>query len=141
MTRCATWMSYNVIQTDVLWQMSTYYSTVQLPIYQGEATAWEMLLLHWMRHCSQLGSNTLHVAFLRHHSLPSIYMKAHFGVALMLCMQFIDIFDVSKGYTRIIRCGGHSATVTHIDWSADSRVIQSNDSAYEVCLHAVWLRR
>ena len=35
-------------------------------------------------------------------------------------------------YKRTMRCLGHSSTVTHLDWSADSSVIQSNDQAYEL---------
>ena len=31
-----------------------------------------------------------------------------------------------------MRCLGHSSTVTHLDWSADSSVIQSSDQAYEL---------
>ncbi|KAK9824333.1 hypothetical protein WJX72_009517 [[Myrmecia] bisecta] len=44
----------------------------------------------------------------------------------------IDIFDVARGYQRIARCNGHSSYVTHLDWSADSKVIQSNCGAYEL---------
>ena len=35
-------------------------------------------------------------------------------------------------YARIARCSGHSSYVTHIDWSADSRIIQSTCGAYEL---------
>lgn len=45
---------------------------------------------------------------------------------------FIDIYNVSNGYSRVCRCTGHSATVRHLDWSEDSSVIQSNCSAYEI---------
>ena len=46
--------------------------------------------------------------------------------------QFIDVFDVSRGYSRVCRCAGHSSTVRHLDWAADSGAIQSVDQAYEV---------
>lgn len=39
---------------------------------------------------------------------------------------------MKAGYTRIARCQGHSSYVNHLDWSRDSRVIQSNDGAYEM---------
>jgi len=45
---------------------------------------------------------------------------------------FIDVFDRQKGYAKTVRCAGHSSTVRHIDWSADSRIIQSNSSDYEI---------
>lgn len=35
-------------------------------------------------------------------------------------------------YKLRTRCVGHSSTITHLDWSLDSTVIQSNDQAYEV---------
>lgn len=58
--------------------------------------------------------------------------------------NFIDIFvtpfdavgrrDGSKrdGYRKIARCSGHSSYVTHLDWSIDSTMLQSNDGAYEL---------
>mmetsp|Transcript_32689 Transcript_32689/g.92738 ORF Transcript_32689/g.92738 Transcript_32689/m.92738 type:complete len:986 (+) Transcript_32689:227-3184(+) len=46
--------------------------------------------------------------------------------------QMIDIFNVSKGYAKVGRCSGHSSTVTHLDWSQDSKVIRSTDTAREL---------
>lgn len=46
--------------------------------------------------------------------------------------QAIDVFDVTRGYARVCRCVGHSSTVRHLDWAADSGAIQSVDQAYEV---------
>ena len=40
-----------------------------------------------------------------------------------------------QGYKKIARCLGHSGVVTHLDWSADSRVIMSNSAAYEILYH------
>eukprot|EP00879_Flechtneria_rotunda_P024837 GHRR01026355.1.p1 GENE.GHRR01026355.1~~GHRR01026355.1.p1 ORF type:complete len:592 (+),score=205.53 GHRR01026355.1:240-1778(+) len=45
---------------------------------------------------------------------------------------WIDVYNVEKGYQRIARCGGHSATVRCIDWSVDSTVLQSNCAAREI---------
>jgi hypothetical protein len=42
---------------------------------------------------------------------------------LVLCM---------RSYTRIARCSGHSSYVRHLDWSANSRVVQSSCGAYEL---------
>ena len=44
----------------------------------------------------------------------------------------IDVFSTENKYSKICRCAGHSSTITHLDWAADSSVIQSNDQAYEV---------
>lgn len=38
-------------------------------------------------------------------------------------------------YTRIVRCSGHSSYVRHLDWSADSSMIQSACGAYELLYH------
>jgi len=46
--------------------------------------------------------------------------------------QLIYIYDVKPGYRLRCKCTGHSSTVTHIDWAADSSVIMSNDQAYEI---------
>ncbi|GIL85815.1 hypothetical protein Vretimale_19546 [Volvox reticuliferus] len=46
--------------------------------------------------------------------------------------QAIDVFDVTRGYTRVARCNGHSSTVRHLDWSVDSTALQSVDQAYEI---------
>ena len=45
---------------------------------------------------------------------------------------YIDIYNVARGYAKVARCSGHSATVKHIDWSADSSIIQSNCASYEI---------
>ena len=44
----------------------------------------------------------------------------------------VDIFDVSKGGTRVSRCKGHSSTVTHIDWSNEGAFIMTNSMSYEI---------
>lgn len=35
-------------------------------------------------------------------------------------------------YARICRCAGHSSYLKHVDWSLDSRILQSNCGAYEL---------
>jgi hypothetical protein len=42
---------------------------------------------------------------------------------MLLCM---------RSYARIARCSGHSSYVRHLDWSANSRVVQSSCGAYEL---------
>jgi len=37
-----------------------------------------------------------------------------------------------SGFRYIAKCSGHSSTVRHLDWSTDSRVLQSNDQSYEL---------
>jgi len=45
---------------------------------------------------------------------------------------WIDVYAVDKGYKRIARCIGHSATVRGIDWSEDSCILMSNSNDYEL---------
>ncbi|KAG1660169.1 hypothetical protein FOA52_005269 [Chlamydomonas sp. UWO 241] len=45
---------------------------------------------------------------------------------------WIDIYSVTRGYKRIARCTGHSATVRGIDWNDDSTFIMSNSNDYEM---------
>ena len=48
--------------------------------------------------------------------------------------NFIDIYAVrgKVPYRRISRCKGHTSYITHLDWSKDSKVLQSNCGAYEI---------
>lgn len=39
---------------------------------------------------------------------------------------------LSCSYSRIARCSGHSSYVRHLDWSANSKVVQSSCGAYEL---------
>ena len=40
--------------------------------------------------------------------------------------------DKEDAYVHACRCRGHTSYITHLDWSVDSRVIQSNCGAYEI---------
>ena len=46
--------------------------------------------------------------------------------------NFVDVYDVGAAYRRKWRFKGHTSYVTHLDWSRDSRIIQSNCGAYEI---------
>lgn len=62
--------------------------------------------------------------------------------------QYIDLYDAEASvgadgkeahpYIRLRRCGGHSSTVMHLDWSVDSRMLQSQCQA---CAAPDWPRR
>ena len=47
----------------------------------------------------------------------------------------VDVYDRQAGYRRVARCLGHSGAVMHLDWSVDSRFIQSSSSSYELLVH------
>ena len=44
----------------------------------------------------------------------------------------IDMYSVLDGYEHYSRCVGHSATILHIDFSVDCKVLQSCCNAYEI---------
>ena len=42
----------------------------------------------------------------------------------------IDLYDTTDNrYMRLHRCQGHSSTVYHLDWSVDSKMLQSQCQA------------
>jgi WD40 repeat protein len=45
--------------------------------------------------------------------------------------QKIHLFD-ALSYKKRGECKGHSSTITHLDFSKDSKVLQSNSAAYEL---------
>lgn len=49
--------------------------------------------------------------------------------------NFIYIYSVEeegRKYTKVGKCSGHSSFVTHIDWSSDGKLLQSNSGDYEM---------
>uniref|UniRef100_A0A061QZA5 Echinoderm microtubule-associated 6 n=1 Tax=Tetraselmis sp. GSL018 TaxID=582737 RepID=A0A061QZA5_9CHLO len=46
--------------------------------------------------------------------------------------QAVDLFNAADGFAKVGRCMGHSSTVKHIDWSQDSKVLQTTDTAREL---------
>ncbi len=53
-------------------------------------------------------------------------------MAAALYDTYIDVYSVDKGYAKLCRCTGHSATVSGIDWSTDSSIIMSNSNDSEL---------
>jgi len=45
---------------------------------------------------------------------------------------FVCVHSVDKGYTRVQRCTGHSATVRGVDWSKDSSIVMSHSADLEL---------
>ncbi|TPX31647.1 hypothetical protein SmJEL517_g05070 [Synchytrium microbalum] len=46
--------------------------------------------------------------------------------------DLVDIYDVRNRMQRVASCKGHSSFITHLDWSADSKFIQTNSGDYEL---------
>lgn len=39
----------------------------------------------------------------------------------------VDVYSVVQRYKKVGECIGSSSFITHMDWSADSKVLQTND--------------
>jgi microtubule-associated protein-like 6 len=50
--------------------------------------------------------------------------------------NFVDIYETTN-YTRAGVCSGSSSYITQLDWSADSKYIQTNSGAYEVLYYEI----
>ena len=47
--------------------------------------------------------------------------------------NYIDVYYTYRDtYRKASRCKGHTSYMTHIDWSVDSKLIQSTCGAYEI---------
>jgi len=49
--------------------------------------------------------------------------------------KIIDVYFIENDWKKIGTCKGHSAHITHLDWSADSKVLQTDSGALE---HLFW---
>jgi microtubule-associated protein-like 6 len=47
----------------------------------------------------------------------------------------IRVYNASAGFALKATCGAHNSFITHIDFSADSKYLQSNCGAYELLFH------
>ena len=45
--------------------------------------------------------------------------------------NFVDVYSVVEGYKHVGVCSGSSSFITHLDWSVDSKYIQTNTGASE----------
>ena len=59
--------------------------------------------------------------------------------------NFIDVYEAPQGgkaegakFRKVAELRGHSSFVTHIDWSTDSRSLQSNCGAHELLYWQLW---
>lgn len=45
--------------------------------------------------------------------------------------NYVDIYAMASRYKKVGQCSGSSSFITHIDWSEDSKYLQTNSGAAE----------
>ena len=45
--------------------------------------------------------------------------------------NFVDIYQTAQRYKKVGECRGSSSFITHLDWSEDSKYVQTNSGAAE----------
>ena len=45
--------------------------------------------------------------------------------------NYVDIYAVTQRYKKVGQCSGSSSFITHLDWSEDSKYLQTNSGAAE----------
>jgi WD40 repeat protein len=67
------------------------------------------------------------------HSVTKLMYSPDGNTLIAACRDyFLYVFDVANGYKKIAVMKGHSTFVTHMDFSEDSKILQSNDAAREI---------
>lgn len=62
------------------------------------------------------------------HEIRNIKFSPDSSMLAMACRDnSIYILDVERGFKRQAVCKGHSSNVTHMDWSEDNEMLQTND--------------
>lgn len=49
----------------------------------------------------------------------------------------INIYDVTKNFQILKKMRGHVSRVTHLDFSEDSQIVQSNSTSYDLLYHSI----
>ena len=45
--------------------------------------------------------------------------------------NYVDIYATAQRYKKVGQCSGSSSFITHLDWSEDSKYVQTNSGAAE----------
>lgn len=74
----------------------------------------------------------------RKHPISEIKFSPNGEYLAVGCVDFlIYIYDVNKNFKILKKMKGHVSRVTHLDFSEDSQVCQSNSTSYDLLYHSI----
>jgi len=85
-----------------------------------------------------LNAADLRIIFKAKHCLETIDCLSFSSNGSLLAVgshdNYVDVYNCDTGFAHMHRLKGHSSYITHLDWSTDSRSIQSNCGSYEILI-------
>ncbi|CAH1249365.1 EML1 [Branchiostoma lanceolatum] len=127
---------WNVMKREPMWRKSIKYAAQSADIYPtGRIIAVGTTSGRWC----VLDAMTSDVIYERRDGVEQLDTLAYSPNGRLLAVGSHDnfiyiyaVFDDGRDYKKVGRLEGHSSFVTHLDWSSDSRFLQSTSGDYEL---------